>query len=125
MPPPEQRFAAGDFVAAQIDQRLIVKFKAAIGKRCPQIMLELAAQYAGLAALTAQIGLRLHRRLEEAIGPAAGRLGGVHRKVGALEQAEQIGAVARRNRDPDRGVAGKAVAMAIERRPQRLINPRD
>ena len=115
MPPPEQRFAAGDFVAAQIDQRLIVKFKAAIGKRCPQIMLELAAQ----------IGLRLHRRLEEAIGPAAGRLGGVHRKVGALEQAEQIGAVARRNRDPDRGVAGKAVAMAIERRPQRLINPRD
>ena len=115
MPPAQQRLAAGDLVAAQVDQRLVMEFEAAFRQRGAQIALELAAE----------VGLGFHRRIEEAIGPAAGRLRGIHRKIGALEQAEQVGAVARRDRDADRGVAGELVAVAVERRSQRLIDPRD
>ena len=71
------------------------------------------------------IGLQLHVRIEEAIGPATGGLGRIHREVGVLQEVEQLGAIARRQRDSDAGVAGKLVAIAIERRPQRLVDPRD
>ena len=33
--------------------------------------------------------------------------------------------MARRDRDADAGIAGELMAMAVERRPQRLIDPRD
>ena len=115
MPPAQQRLAAGDLVAAQIDLRLIVQLERALRQRRAQIRLQLAAM----------IGLLLHRRVEEAIGSAAGRLRGIHREIGVLQQIEQIGAVARGDRDADAGVAGKLMAMAVERRPQRLIDPRD
>ena len=59
------------------------------------------------------------------MGPAAGRLRRIHRQIGALEQPEQVGAVTRRDRNADAGVAAEAVAEAIERRSQRPIDPRD
>ncbi|MHC2438586.1 hypothetical protein ACVMB0_005961 [Bradyrhizobium sp. USDA 4451] len=114
MAPAQQRLAAGHFVAAQVDQRLVMQFEAALGQRGPQIGLK----------RTAQIGLLLHRRIEEAIGPAAGGLGRVHRKVGAFQQAEQVGAVARGDRDADTGIARQPMAEAVERRAQRLIDAR-
>ena len=102
-------------VAAQIDNRLVMDLKAAFGDRSPQIPLEFAAQ----------VGLRFHRRLEEAMGPAAGRLRRIHREIGALEQPEQVGAVTRRDGNADAGVAAEAVAEAIERRSQRPIDLHD
>ena len=102
-------------IAAQIDQRLIVQFEGALRQRRAQIRLQFAAK----------IGLLLHRGIEEAIGPAAGRLRRIHREIGVLQEIEQIGAVARRDRDADAGIAGKLVAVAVERGAQRLIDPRD
>ena len=75
MPPAQQRFTAGDVVVAQIDQRLVVEFKSALDQRHPQFALELAAK----------VGLLLHARFEEAIGPASGGLRGIHRQIGALQ----------------------------------------
>ena len=102
-------------VAAQIDLRLIVQFECAFRQRRAQIRLQFAAM----------IGLLLHRRIEEAIGSAAGRLRRIHGEIGVLQEIEQVRAVARGDRDADAGVAGKLVAVAIERGAQRLIDPRD
>ena len=92
-----------------------MQFEAALRQRRAQIRLQLAAM----------IGLLLHRGIEEAIGSAAGRLRRIHREIGVLQETEQVRAVARRDRDADAGVAGKLMAMAIERGAQRLIDPRD
>src|SRR4051794_15770109 len=87
-------------------------FKSALDQRKTQVALEFATE----------AGLRFHGRLEEAMGPAAGGLGGIHGEVGALQQLEQIRPVARSDRDADAGVAAEAMAVTIERRSQRLIN---
>src|SRR5438270_11374342 len=71
------------------------------------------------------IGLLLHRGIEEAIGPAAGRLRRIHGEIGVLQEIEQVRAVARGDRDADAGVAGKLMAVAVERGSQRLIDPRN
>src|SRR5437899_11816697 len=71
------------------------------------------------------IGLLLHRGIEEAIGSAAGRLRRIHGEIGVLQEIEQVRAVAWGDRDADAGVAGKLVAVAVERGAQRLIDPRD
>ena len=114
MPPAQQRLAAGDLVVGEIDQRLVVDFKAVLRQRGAQIALEFAAT----------VGLGFHRRIEESMRPAAGCLRRIHCQIGTFQQAEQVGAVARRDRDADRGIAGKLMAVAVERRPQRLIDPR-
>ena len=91
-----------------------MKFDTALRHRRTQIGLELAAK----------IGLLLHGRIEKTVRPAAGGFRGIHGEVGVLQQVEQIGAMARRDRNTDAGVAGELMAMAVERRPQRLIDPR-
>ena len=89
--------------------------EAAVGQRLAQILLHGQPR----------LGAGIHRRLEEAIGPAAVGLGGVHRQVGVLDQLVEIGAVLRRQRDADAGVGRKLVAEALIGLPDRLVDPRD
>ena len=76
MAPAQQRLATGDAVAAQVDQRLVVDFEAAIDEGVAQVLLQ---------RKTAPWRWR-PCRLEEAIGAPAVRLGAVHRQVGVLDQ---------------------------------------
>src|SRR5947208_1885558 len=92
-----------------------MQLEGALRQRRAQIRLQLAAT----------VGLLLHRGIEEAIGSAAGRLRRIHREIGVLQEIEQVRAVAWGDRDADAGVAGKLVAVAVERGAQRLIDPRD
>ena len=115
MAPAQQRFAAGHLVAAQIDQRLVVDFEAAVGHRLAQILLH------GQPGL----GAGVHRRLEEAVGAAAAGLGAVHRQIGVLDQLVEIGAVLRRQRDADPGVGRQLMAEALVGLADRVVDPRD
>ena len=94
MAPAQQRLAAGDLVARQIDQRLVVDLEAAVDQRLAQVALH------GEPGL----GAGIHVGLEEAIGPPPAGLGAVHRQIGVLDQLVEVGAVLRRQRDADAGV---------------------
>src|SRR6185295_5981029 len=61
-------------------------------------------------------------RLEEAMDPAPLGLGGVHRKVGVLDQLVEFGSVLRRKRDADAGVGRKMMSEASIRLAYRLVN---
>ena len=114
MAPAQQRLAAGHLVAAEIDQRLVVDFEAAVHQRLAQILLQGKPR----------LGAGIHRRLEEAIGPAAVGLGAVHRQIGILDQLIEIGAVLRRQRDADAGIGRELVTEAFIGLPDRLMNAR-
>ena len=75
MVPPQQRFETADFVALQIDQRLIVQFEFAVRQRLAQIHLQLAPL----------LHARVHLRLEEPIRAASVGLGTVQRHVRILQ----------------------------------------
>src|SRR6185437_8731519 len=98
-----------------MDQWLVMDFEAAVGQRLPQILLH------GQAGLCASV----HRRFEEAVGAAAARLGGIHGKVGVLDELVMIGAVQRRHGDADRGIGRKLMAEALIWLADRLVYPRD
>ena len=110
MAPAHQRFAAGDAVVLQAEARLVVDLEAAVRDRLAQIQLQRAARP----------DLRVHVRLEEAIGAPAGGLGRIHRQIGVLQDLVEIGAVLRRQRDADRGIRGDLMAEALVGRADRL-----
>ena len=85
MPPAQQRFAAGDPVVLQADAGLVVDFERPVGDRLAQIDFQHAAR----------LDVRVHGRLEEAPGAAAGRFGGIHRQIGVLQDLIEVGAVLR------------------------------
>ena len=100
MPPAQERLAANDFLAADIDERLIMDRETAFDHGGAHVVFELAAG----------IGFGLHPHLEEAVDATARGLGGIHRKIRALEQAEQI--------EPSRGATATPIeASALSRWP--------
>ena len=68
--------------------------------------------------------LCVHLRLEEALGPASGGFGGIHRQIRVLQDLIEIGAVLRRQRDADAGVGGDLVAETFVGRADRFEDPR-
>ena len=110
MAPAHQRFAAGDPVVLQVETGLVIDLEAAVGDGLAQIDLQHAAR----------ADLRVHVRFEEAMGAAAGGLGGVHRQIRVLQDLVEVGAVLRRQRDADRGVGGHLMAEAFIGRADRL-----
>ncbi len=114
MPPAQQRLATAYLVAAEIDQRLIVDFEAAIDHRLAKILLH------GEPGL----GTGVHRRLEETVGAASLGLGAVHCEIGALDQLVELGAVLRRQRDADAGIGRQMMAETLIRLADRVVNPR-
>ena len=94
-----------DLVAAKIDQRLVVDLEAAVDQRLPQILLHGEPR----------LGAGIHGRLEEAMGAAAAGLGGIHRKIGVLDELVELGAVLRRQRDADRWHRSKAGGRGTDR----------
>ncbi len=113
MAPAQQRLAAGDPVVLQAEAGLVVDFKRLVGDRLAQIDFQQPARR----------DLRVHVRLEEAIGAPAGRFGGIHRQIRVLQDLVQVGAVLRRQRDADAGVGGDLMAEAFIGRADRLENP--
>ena len=112
MAPAQQRLAAGHLVVVEIDQRLVVDLEVAVHQRLAQIPLQ------GEPCL----GAGIHRRLEEAVGAAAVRLGAVHRQIRVLDQLVEVGAVLRRHGDADAGIGGEVMAEAFIGLPDRLLN---
>ena len=115
MPPAHQRLAAGDAVVREADAGLVVDLQRLVGDRLAQIHFQFAAR----------LDLGVHVGLEEAIGPAARRLGGIHRQIGVLENLVEIDAVLGRQRDADAGVRGQLVAETFVGLPDRIENPVD
>ena len=115
MAPAHQRLAAGDPVVLQAETRLVIDLEAAIGDGLAQVDFQHAAG----------ADLRVHVGLEEAIGAAAGGLGGVHRQIGVLQDLVEVGAVLRRQRDADAGVGGDLMAEAFVGRADRLVDAVD
>ena len=74
MAPAQQRLAAGDLVAREIDQRLVVDLEAAVGQRLAQILLHGQPR----------LGAGVHRRFEEAMGAAPAGLGAAYIARSAL-----------------------------------------
>ncbi len=87
--PADQRLAAGDPPALQVDDRLVVEREFVVDDRLAEVEFDCAA---GLHA-------RVHLDLEEAIEAAAVRLGPVEREVGVLHQGIRLVAVGRGQRD--------------------------
>ena len=105
MVPAEQRLETGDFVALQIDHRLVVEFELAGRQRLAQIELH---DPAGLHLL-------VHPGLEKAERAAAIVLGAVERKVGISEQLVGRVAVARTDRYADAGADERLLVIDIIR----------
>ena len=108
--PAQQRLGAGDLAARRVDLRLVVQ-------------LELALRRARLRRSRSSSNCSrapcVHARLEEAVGRAAGALGGVHRRVGVGDQLA-IGAVVGVDRDADRArdhrPRGRSTAVRLAER---------
>ena len=76
MVPADQRLEAADLVAREIDDGLVVQLELAGRQRLAQVVLQRAAR----------LHLRVHLRLEEAVGAAAVALGAVERQIGVPDQ---------------------------------------
>ena len=74
--------------------------------------------------IAARLDLRVHVRLEEAIGAAAGGFGGIHRQIRVLQDLVEIGAVLRRQRNADAGVGGDLVTETFVGLADRIEYPR-
>ena len=98
----------------EIEQRLVVEFEAVVGHCLPKILLHGKAR----------LGAGIHVRLEEAMGAAPFGLGGIHCKVGVLDQLIELGAVLRRQRNADAGVGRQLMAEALAGLADRVINSR-
>ncbi len=97
------------------ETRLVIDLEAAIDDGLSQVDFQHAAG--------ADLGV--HFRLEEAMGAAAGGLGGVHRQIRVLQDLVEVGTVLRRQRDADRGVGGHLMAEAFVGRADRVIDAVD
>ena len=115
MAPAQQRLAAGDPVVLQVEAGLIINLEAAVDDGLAQVHLQDAAG--------ADLGV--HVGLEEAMGAAAGGLGGVHRQIGIFQDLVEVGTILRRQRNADRGIRGDLMAEAFIGRADRLIDAVD
>ena len=106
MAPAQQRFAAHDLAAADVDDRLIVQCEVPIRQRLAQIELQFAPR----------LHRGLHGRLEETISAAARRFGAIESEVGALEHLIGVIGVRRRQSEPDAAVEDDAMTVEIDRR---------
>ena len=113
MMPAQQRLKAADLAALEIDDRLVVEFELAIGKRAAHIPFEIAA---GMHEFV-QFGLEETERTAPAI------LGGVQREVRFLQDLIGIGSVARCDGNADAGSDGDPVIAEIERLAKRGLDP--
>lgn len=114
MAPAQQRLAPRHLVGAEIEQRLVVDFEAAIGHRLPQVLLH------GQARL--RTGIHLHRR-NDGIAAAAAAAPYIARSA-CLMRLIQVGAVRKRQRDADGSVGREMVAEALTGLPDRMVDAR-
>ena len=113
--PAHQRFAAGDGVVGEADAGLVIDLQRLVGDGLAQIQFQLAAL----------LDQRIHVGLEEAIGAAARRFGGIHRQIRVLEDLVEIDAMLGSQRDADAGVRGQLMTETFKRLPDRIENPLD
>ena len=106
MMPAQQRFAAADLVAFQIDQRLVVQLELVVRERLAQVELERAAR----------LHARVHLRLEKTDSAATVALGPIQRHIGLLEQLIRRRPVIRRDRDADTDVGKDLMIVDLVRR---------
>ena len=88
-------------VAREIDDRLVVQLELAGRQRLAQVVLQRAPR----------LHLRVHLRLEEAVGAAAVALGAIEREVGVAHQLVGARAVGRADGDADAGADHHLVAV--------------
>ena len=91
MIPAYQGFEAADFLAREVDDRLVVQLELAGRQRLAQVLLHDAAG----------LHLQVHRGLEEAERAAAVALGAVEREVGVAQQFVGARSVAGTDRNAD------------------------
>ena len=103
MPPPQQRFETADFIAVQVDERLVVQLELAVGETLSEIELEDAAR----------LDLAIHLGLEEMRGAATFGLGAIESHVGVAQQRVGAVAVAGGKRDADAGADHDLVAAHL------------
>ena len=114
VPPAQQRLAAGDLVILKTDAGLVVNLQRPVCNRLAQFYFQYVARPYP----------RVHLLLEETVGPASRRFGGIHRQVRILQNLIEIDAVLRRQRDADAGVRGHLVPETLVGLPDRIENPR-
>src|SRR5258706_14353337 len=114
VPPAQQRLAAGDLVVLEADAGLVVNLQRTVYYRLAQFYFQYVARPYP----------RVHRRLEETIGPAPRRFGGIHRQVSIRENLIEIAAVLRRECNADARVRAQLVSETFVGLPDRIENPR-
>ena len=105
MAPAQQRLERADAVLLEVEQRLVEKFELAALDREAQVGFELAANLRAL----------VEAFLEEGEGAASRLLGAVQSEVGIAQQHLAVGAVVRRDGDPDAGRGHHLIAVDDER----------
>ena len=105
MIPAQQRLEAADAVGLEVEQRLVHQAELAARQGDLEPLLEHAAMLQRV----------VHAALEEVVVAAALALGAIERGIGVLEQRFDVVAVARRERDADRGADVDLVALDLHR----------
>ena len=113
MPPAQQRFQADHPFFRDIDQRLVINLKSVLNIGGPQQRFHVAA---GLGAF-------IHLRFEESISAAPFGFGGVHGKIGALEQILRLVIAFGRNRNADASADIELIAVNLVRTPDQFDQP--
>ena len=106
--PSQQGPHAGDAARGQLQLRLVMQTKLAVG----QGLLQLRAQ------ARSALGVGIHARLVEAHGMASVLLGAVQGQVGQAQQGLGVGAVSREQAHPHAGRRAKLLAGQLQRLPQ-------
>src|ERR1700733_949538 len=113
MPPTQQRFQAGHPFFRDIDQRLVINLKSVLNIGGPQQRFHVAA---GLGAF-------IHLRFEESISAAPFGFGGVHGKIGALEQILRLVTSFGRDRNADAGADVELIPVNLVGTADQLDQP--
>jgi hypothetical protein len=104
--PPQQRFEARDFVALEVQLRLIIELELTCVQGSSQIPLELAPRLHAL----------IHFALEEARAAGRVHLGAIECEIGVLQELVGVAAVAGANRNANADADDNLVVVEIERR---------
>ena len=110
MLPADQCLEAADLVVFEIDRRLIVQLELAFHQRPAQVELHAAPR----------LHLRVHLRLEEAVGAAAVALGAIERKIGVAQKLVGISPVRGTHGDADAGADDHLLAVDLVGLAQRI-----